>query len=31
MTLDPATRKKIEQLVASDPVVLFMKGSRSFP
>jgi len=31
MTLDPATRKKIEDLVASDPVVLFMKGSRSFP
>ena len=31
MTLDPATRKKIEQLVASDSVVLFMKGSRSFP
>src|SRR5215468_2447188 len=31
MTLDPETRKKIEQLVTSDPVVLFMKGSRSFP
>jgi monothiol glutaredoxin len=31
MTLDPQTRKKIEQLVASDPVVLFMKGNRSFP
>jgi len=31
MTLDPATRKKIETLVASDSVVLFMKGSRSFP
>lgn len=31
MTLDPGTRKKIEQLVASDSVVLFMKGSRSFP
>ncbi len=31
MTLDPETRKKIEHLVASDPVVLFMKGSRSFP
>jgi len=31
MTLDPETRKKIEQLVASDSVVLFMKGSRSFP
>src|SRR3954469_23088751 len=31
MTLDPETRKKIEDLVASDPVVLFMKGTRSFP
>jgi len=31
MTLDPETRKKIEHLVASDSVVLFMKGSRSFP
>jgi monothiol glutaredoxin len=31
MTLDPDTRKKIDQLVASDSVVLFMKGSRSFP
>lgn len=31
MTLDPDTRKKIEHLVASDSVVLFMKGSRSFP
>ena len=31
MTLDPDTRKKIEQLVASDSVVLFMKGNRSFP
>jgi len=31
MTLDPDTRKKIEQLVASDSVVLFMKDSRSFP
>lgn len=31
MTLDTATRKKIEDLVASDSVVLFMKGSRSFP
>ncbi len=31
MTLDSETRKKIEHLVASDPVVLFMKGSRSFP
>jgi monothiol glutaredoxin len=31
MTLDTDTRKKIDQLVASDAVVLFMKGSRSFP
>lgn len=31
MTLDPETRKKIQDLVASDSVVLFMKGSRSFP
>lgn len=31
MTLDTETRKKIEQLVASDAVVLFMKGNRSFP
>src|SRR5215468_9337399 len=31
MTLDPETRKKIEDLVTSDSVVLFMKGSRSFP
>jgi monothiol glutaredoxin len=31
MTLDPETRKKIDQLVSSDSVVLFMKGSRSFP
>src|SRR5215475_4749439 len=31
MTLDTDTRKKIDDLVASDSVVLFMKGSRSFP
>ncbi len=31
MTLDPAVKKKIDDLVASDNVVLFMKGSRSFP
>jgi monothiol glutaredoxin len=31
MTLDPQLKKKIDQLVQSDPVVLFMKGSRSFP
>src|SRR5690348_9897339 len=31
MTLDPQIRQKIDQLVASDAVVLFMKGTRSFP
>src|SRR5882757_10090211 len=31
MTLDPTTRQKLEQLVKSDNVVLFMKGTRSFP
>src|SRR3954469_4929636 len=31
MTLDLETRKKIEDLLASDSVVLFMKGNRSFP
>jgi len=31
MTLDPQIKQKIDQLVASDHVVLFMKGSRSFP
>jgi monothiol glutaredoxin len=31
MTLDPALKNKIDQLVASDNVVLFMKGTRSFP
>jgi monothiol glutaredoxin len=31
MSLEPEVRKKIESLIASDPVVLFMKGSRSFP
>src|SRR5215468_2044650 len=31
MPLDPAVRTKIENLVSSDPVVLFMKGTRSFP
>ncbi|MGE0549654.1 MAG: Grx4 family monothiol glutaredoxin [Kofleriaceae bacterium] len=31
MTLDAALKKKIDQLVQSDSVVLFMKGSRSFP
>ena len=31
MALDPALKKKIDQLVQSDSVVLFMKGTRSFP
>lgn len=31
MALDPAIKNKIDQLVQSDSVVLFMKGSRSFP
>ena len=31
MTLDPQIRQKIDQIVASDSVVLFMKGTRSFP
>ena len=31
MALDPALKKKIDELVSSDNVVLFMKGSRSFP
>ncbi len=31
MTLSSELRQKIDQLVASDPVVLFMKGNRSFP
>src|SRR5438309_7142330 len=31
MSLDPAVRTKIDQLVGSDSVVLFMKGTRSFP
>jgi monothiol glutaredoxin len=31
MPLDSAVRTKIDQLVGSDPVVLFMKGTRSFP
>lgn len=31
MSLDPSLRQKIDQMVASDPVVLFMKGTRSFP
>src|SRR6476661_1072318 len=31
MPLDPSIKKKIDDLVKSDSVVLFMKGSRSFP
>ncbi len=31
MTLDPQTKKKIDDIVGSDTVVLFMKGTRSFP
>jgi monothiol glutaredoxin len=31
MSLDPQTKQKIDQLVAQDAVVLFMKGTRSFP
>jgi monothiol glutaredoxin len=31
MTLTPELKTKLEQLISSDDVVLFMKGSRSFP
>lgn len=31
MSLDPATRERIESLLASNPVVLFMKGSPQAP
>ncbi len=31
MTLDPQVKTKIDGLVGQDPVVLFMKGTRSFP
>ena len=31
MSLEPQLRQKIEQLVRQDEVVLFMKGTRSFP
>ena len=31
MTLEPQLKQKLDQLVASDSVVLFMKGTRSFP
>jgi monothiol glutaredoxin len=31
MPLDPQIKSKIDGLVAQDPVVLFMKGTKSFP
>ncbi len=31
MSLDPQLKQKIESLLTSDSVVLFMKGTRSFP
>src|SRR6478736_5871596 len=31
MALDPQLKQKIDGLVSSDSVVLFMKGTRSFP
>jgi monothiol glutaredoxin len=31
MALDPQVKQKIDSLLASDSVVLFMKGTRSFP
>lgn len=31
MNLDPALREKLDNIVASDEVVLFMKGTRNFP
>jgi monothiol glutaredoxin len=31
MTLDASLKQKLDQIVKSDEVVLFMKGSRSFP
>src|SRR5262249_49708793 len=31
VTLDDATRKRIDQIVGSDRVVLFMKGTREMP
>ena len=31
MTLDPQLKQKLDHLVGSDSVVLFMKGTRSFP
>lgn len=31
MALDQAMRQRIESIIASDEVVLFMKGNRNFP
>ena len=31
MALDETTRQRIQALIEGDPVVLFMKGSRSMP
>src|SRR5579862_5695672 len=31
MPLDPQLKQKFDQIVTSDSVVLFMKGTRSFP
>jgi len=31
MSLDPATRQRIDQMIASNDVVLFMKGNREAP
>ena len=31
MSLDPATRKRIDEIIASSDVVLFMKGNREAP
>lgn len=31
MSLDPATRQRIEQLISSNDVLLFMKGNRNAP
>ena len=31
MTLDDATRQRIEKIIGSDRVVLFMKGNRQMP
>jgi monothiol glutaredoxin len=31
MALDPATRDRIQQLIDTAPVVLFMKGDRTMP